>query len=49
MIVPFKVGRTIAAKVPNAEFFPLPRTGHAPHHEEPAVVRRAIREALTHL
>jgi pimeloyl-ACP methyl ester carboxylesterase len=48
-IVPFRVGRTIAAKVPNAKLFALPRTGHAPHHEEPAVVRMAIREALTYL
>jgi len=48
-IVPFRVGQTIAAKVPNAEFFPLNQTGHAPHHEEPAVVRRVIREAMAHL
>lgn len=48
-IVPFRVGRAIASKVPNARLIALPQTGHAPHHEEPAVVRMAIREALAHL
>lgn len=47
-LVPFRIGRHLAANIPDAELRALPRTGHAPHLEEPAVVRAAIRDALSH-
>jgi pimeloyl-ACP methyl ester carboxylesterase len=45
-LVPFRVAEHLAARIPGAELIALERTGHAPHLEEPAVVRAAIRAAL---
>jgi pimeloyl-ACP methyl ester carboxylesterase len=47
-LVPFRIGRHLAESIPNAELRALPHTGHAPHLEEPAAVRSAIRAALLH-
>ncbi len=46
-LVPFSVAELLAARVPRAELRALAHTGHAPHLEEPAAVRAAIREALS--
>ncbi len=45
-LVPFRIGLRLAEVIPNAELVALEHTGHAPHLEEPAVVRAAIRAAL---
>ena len=45
-LVPFRIGQHLAANIPGAELVALERTGHAPHLEEPAAVRAAIRAAL---
>ena len=45
-LVPFRIAQHLASRIPGAELIALERTGHAPHLEEPAAVRAAIRAAL---
>lgn len=44
-MVPFKTGQRVA-ELCNAEFLPMPGSGHGPHMRHPALVNRAIRDFL---
>ncbi len=44
--VPYELGRTLAAALPNATFVPAAGTAHLPWYEDPGAVVRACRGAL---
>lgn len=45
-VIPARVGREIAARIPGAELTLLERTGHAPQNERPEATVTAIREMI---